>query len=195
MRLSQKYFRIRLTLLIAPLATLFFVFFNYGIFKDYLTPKVELNKSELIIDRLYHNTYIEKRIFKSDIIHKCFDISIKDQPYFIRLSDNLHSDMWGELKENFSTGDTLRILYADHLFQDTILYNPNELKINNVTVISFTERKRINFFALLGITGMTLLFGFVSVIAYKTYKDELFNVDKILFKKSKWKLLGRWIGE
>ncbi len=175
--------------------TMFFGFLNYGVFKDYLTPKVDLNKSELIIDRLYYNTYIEKHILKSDIIHKCFDISIKDQPFFIRLSDNLHSDKWDEIQEKFSTGDTLRILYAKRLLQDTILYNPNELKINNVTVISFTERKRINFYALLGITGMTLLFGFVSVIAYKTYKDELLNGDKILFKKSKLKLIGRWIGE
>ncbi|MES2621682.1 MAG: hypothetical protein V4615_12600 [Bacteroidota bacterium] len=182
-----------MALLIAPLATLFSAFLNYGLFKDYFTPKIDHNKSELIIDRLYHNTYIEKRILKSDIIHNCFDISVKDQPYVIRLSDNFHSDKWNEIHEKFSTGDTLKILYAKHLLQDTILNNPDEVKINNVTVISFSERKSIQFYMLLGITVMTLLFGYVSVIAYKTYVDELLDGDKKLYKKSKWKLFGRWI--
>lgn len=195
MRLSQKNFRIRTTLLLSPLATLFFAFLNYSVFKDYLAAKAELNKSELIIDSLYHNTYIKKRIIKSDIIHKCFDISIKNKPYLIRLSDNFHSDKWDEIQEKFSTGDTVRIVYAKRLLQDTILYNPDELIINNVTVISFTERKRIKLYFLIGTTVTTLLFGFVSVIAYKTYKAELLNGDKILYKKSKWKLIGRWLDE
>ena len=195
MRLSQKYFRVRLALLIATLMTLFLSFLNYGLIKDYLTVKEGILSETFIIDSLYFNSWIEKRTLKSDISRTCFDIRIKDKPYFIRLSDNSHSDKWIEIKEKFSSGDTLDILYKKRLLQDTILYNPDELKINKNTIISFTDRKKINAYAILGITGMTLVFGFVSFIAYKTYKKELLHSDKLLYRTSKWKLIGRWFDD
>ena len=143
MKLSQKYFRVRLTLLIPPLATLFLTFLNYGLIKDYLTTKEDLDNAKLIIDRLYYNTWIEKRTLKSDIVHKCFDISIKEQPYFIRLSDNSHSDKWDEMQDNFSSGDTLEVLFKKRLLQGTILYNPDELRINKNTIISLQTEKEL----------------------------------------------------
>lgn len=195
MRLNQKYFRVRLTLLIAPLATLFLIFLNYGLIKNQLTEKQDLISETLIIDKLYFNFWIEKRTLKSDIVHNCFDIRIKQKPYFIRLSDNSHSDKWKEIDKTFSSGDTLNILFKKELLQDTILYNPDELQINRNTMISFADRKKVNLYVMFGIAGMALMFGFVSIIAFKTYKDELLDSDKLVYRTSKWKLIGRWFKE
>lgn len=177
------------------MATLLFTFFSYGVIKDYITSKAELNKSKIVVDRLYFNTYLEKRILKSDLTHKCFDIGIKGQPYFIRLTDNSHSDKWEEIQEKYSPGDTIEILYANRLLQDTVLYNPNELIINHQIIISITETRRMNFWAMVLVTSMTLLFGFVTYIAYQTYREEFLDGDKILFNNSKWTLIGLWLKE
>lgn len=195
MKLSKKYFRIRITLIMAITLTIFSAVMSYILFTDYSIPKEDLNKSELIIDKLYHTTYIQKRSLKPDRISKCFEIRVKDKPYFIRLSDDFHIEKWDEIKEQFSNGDTLRVIYAKHLLQDSILHNPNEVLINSTTIISFDERKRIYFYSFLALICLILVSGFLSRIAYKTYKVEHLKEDKTLFKKSKLKLINRWISE
>lgn len=181
--------------MLTPLVILGLGFFLYLFTKDYLTSTSDLNKAVLIIDTIHDNTYIKKRILKPAVTHNCLDISIKEQRYFVRLSDGFHSNKWVEIQDEFSNGDTLEILYKDRLLQDTVLYNPTQVRINNKTIISFEKNRLIQLFGSIGIFVVILLFILVFYMAYNTYKEDHLNDDKILYKKNKWKIIGRWLGE
>ncbi|HTF02729.1 MAG TPA: hypothetical protein VK826_01855 [Bacteroidia bacterium] len=168
-------------------------FLDYVLLEDYLTTQADLKKATLIIDRMNYISYVEERWLK-DKVHEQFDISIQGQPYIVRLTDGFHSYNWDEILNKYSSGDTLEILYAPGLFQDTILANPHELKINGQAIIAWSDTKRVTLYLLLGTTAATLLFGFVSVLAYSTYKKHLLFGDTIIYHTSKWKLIKRWLG-
>jgi hypothetical protein len=194
MILSQKYFRVRTTLLFGTLMTLGLAFLDYVLLENYLTAQTDLEKATLIIDRMHLSSYVEERWLK-DKVHEQLDISIQGQPYVVRLTDGFHSINWDEILNNYSSGDTMEILYGPHLFQDSVLFNPDELKINGQAIIAWSDTKRVNLYLLLGTTAATLLFGFVSVLAYRTYKRHLRSGDTIIYHTSKWKLIKRWLRE
>ena len=87
------------------------------------------------------------------------------------------------------------ILFNNHALQDSILQNPAELIINNEKLIELDETKKWNLLVVVLTIIAILIFGLVSFLAYNTYKDELLKEDKILHKKSKWKLRGKWLNE
>lgn len=194
-KLSQKHFKIRTTLIIAPIVTLFLLFFDYSLIKDYLIHKESLNKATFIIDSFQDQVWVEKRLFKPDIINKCLDIKTKEPSHIIRLSDELFSNKWSIIQKRYSVGDTLVVLFKNRLLKNDTLYNPYEIKINKNTLISYEDNRRNNLYFVLLISFLILLFSFLSLIAYNTYKTKLLYNDKILYKKNKWKLIGRWLWE
>ena len=196
MKLSQKHFRIRLMLLIIPLMVLFMLIAAFYVYKSEFIPKDQQEKDTFIIEKIYSRTYVEERgFFKRDLKHENLIIELHKQPFSVVLSEDYFSKAWRKIERNFSKGDTIEILYIKQRLEDGTLHNPSEVKINRQTIISFNQTKELNLYLL----GFILLMIFISVIvfkmAYNTYKADLIKGDQALYKKSKWKLIGRWFGE
>jgi hypothetical protein len=196
MKLSQKHFRIRLMLLIIPLMVLFMLIAAFYVYKSEFIPKDQQEKDTFIIEKIYSRTYVEERgFFKRDLKHENLIIELHKQPFSVVLSEDYFSKAWRKIERNFSKGDTIEILYIKQRLEDGTLHNPSEVKINRQTIISFNQTKELNLYLL----GFILLMIFISVIvfkmAYNTYKADLIKGDQVLYKKSKWKLIGRWFGE
>ena len=196
MKLSQKHFRIRLMLLIIPLMVSFMLIAAFYVYKSEFIPKDQQEKDTFIIEKIYSRTYVEERgFFKRDLKHENLIIELQKQPFSVVLSEDYFSKAWRKIERNFSKGDTIEILYIKKRLEDGTLHNPSEVKINRQTIISFNQTKELNLYLL----GFILLMIFISVIvfkmAYNTYKADLIKGDQALYKKSKWKLIGRWFGE
>ena len=196
MKLSQKHFRIRLMLLIIPLMVLFMLIAAFYVYKSEFIPKDQQEKDTFIIEKIYSRTYVEERgFFKRDLKHENLIIELQKQPFSVVLSEDYFSKAWRKIERNFSKGDTIEILYIKERLEDGTLHNPSEVKINRQTIISFNQTKELNLYLM----GFILLMIFISVIvfkmAYNTYKADLIKSDQVLYKKSKWKLIGRWFGE
>ena len=196
MKLSQKHFRIRLMLLIIPLMVSFMLIAAFYVYKSEFIPKDQQEKDTFIIEKIYSRTYVEERgFFKRDLKHENLIIELQKQPFSVVLSEDYFSKAWRKIERNFSKGDTIEILYIKERLEDGTLHNPSEVKINRQTIISFNQTKELNLYLL----GFILLMIFISVIvfkmAYNTYKADLIKSDQVLYKKSKWKLIGRWFGE
>ena len=196
MKLSQKHFRIRLMLLIIPLMVSFMLIAAFYVYKSEFIPKDQQEKDTFIIEKIYSRTYVEERgFFKRDLKHENLIIELHKQPFSVVLSEDYFSKAWRKIERNFSKGDTIEILYIKERLEDGTLHNPSEVKINRQTIISFNQTKELNLYLL----GFILLMIFISVIvfkmAYNTYKADLIKSDQVLYKKSKWKLIGRWFGE
>ena len=196
MKLSQKHFRIRLMLLIIPLMVLFMLIAAFYVYKSEFIPKDQQEKGKFIIENIYAKTYVEERGgFKRDLKHETLEIELYNQPFIIVLSEDYFSKDWRKIERNFSKGDTIEILYIKQKLSDGTIHNPSEVKINRQTIIGFDQTKKLNSYLM----GFILLMIFLSVLvfkmAYNTYKADLIKGDQALYKKSKWKLIGRWFGE
>lgn len=196
MKLSQKHFRIRLMLLIIPLMVLFMLIAAFYVYKSEFIPKDQQEKDTFIIEKIYSRTYVEERgFFKRDLKHENLIIELQKQPFSVVLSEDYFSKAWRKIERSFSKGDTIEILYIKQKLEDGTLHNPSEVKINRQTIIGFNQTKELNLYLM----GFILLMIFISVLvfkmAYNTYKADLIKGDQALYKKSKWKLIGRWFGE
>lgn len=192
MKLNPKSWRIRTTLLIAPIAILFFGYFSIYIYKDDWISQARLSSDTQLIERVEINTFVEKRFLKPDRTRRNLDIIVKDKPYFIRLTDE--SKTWEKII-SYSYGDTVSILYNDRLFQDNSIRNPYELAINSDQIIRLSDTEERLFYGLIFMSTLTLTSGLIFILAYKTYREDLLSEDKLLFKTNKWGLFEKWVLE
>jgi hypothetical protein len=51
------------------------------------------------------------------------------------------------------------------------------------------------FWAVLGMVALNLVFGFIAVLAWKTYKELFWKGDKAVWKNSKWRFIKRFLNE
>lgn len=196
MKLSKKHFRIRLVLLITPMMVLMSIIFVFYIFTDEFIPKDKQEKGSFIIESIYSTTHIQERGgFKRDLKYENLEIELQNQPFIVVLSEESFTKEWRKIERNFSKGDTLEIIYVKDKLSDGTLYNPSEVKINRQTIISFAQTKKLNVYLLSFIVLIILLLSLVFKMAFNTYKADLMKSDQALSKKSKWKLIGRWLGE
>ena len=183
MNLIQKHFRIRTSLLILPIASVFMLTMTLKVAKDQFTKIEELSSGSYSIDTAYFSRYVEHRLLREDITLDGFDIKLFNVPFFIRLTDQSHSDSWRGIQSNSVKNATLKVWYVTHLMQDSILYNPNQLEINDKICISLNETKKMNLIALVFLSILTITFIIFSVHSFLTYRNSLFDEDKILVKK------------
>lgn len=193
-KLSPKYFNIRWTLFTAPLAAMALSVLIWFLAREYFTSRDELNKATFIIDSMHFTTYTEDRALGPDKTYRYFDITTREQ-YTIRLNDVLGEDKRDVIFANYSAGDTIEVLYTEHLMQGNLLSNPEEITINGHTIMSLEDNKRIILYLLTGVTIVVLLFLLVFVMAHRTYTKHLVKGDRIAAQKSKWKLIWRWLSE
>ena len=196
MRLNTNFFRIRLTMVFAPLLTIFFIYVSFKmILPDYLATTQELVCEYGIIQSVYPNIETHKQFLKSDTHQTCIDIELKNKSYIIRLTDKLEEDKWLVINDNLNKNKTIEFKYLPHLLHDKILYNPNELSIDNKIIIHFSDSKRFILWLLIGACLASLLFGFISFLAIKTYVVEFLTIDRVTYKKGVWKLIRVWIND
>jgi len=196
MRLSQKYFRIRLVLLLTPFVLVVLAFFIFTLVSNYFVSQEALNVASFTIDKKYFGSFDERPFLKTKKKnYTCYDITVREQPTIIRLSESTHRDKWYEIHDNYAKGDNLVVLYADHLLKDDILHNPHELRINNNIIISLDDNKKLSKHTYIIIAVMAMLFLFYAYLAYKTYLIEYLEEDKRLYRENKWALIKRWLNE
>lgn len=196
MKLSKNTFRIRLVLLITPMLGLMMLVFAYSFYKSDFIPKDKQEKGSFIIESIYSTTHIQERGgFKADLKNENLEIELQNQAFIVVLTEESFTKAWRIIERNFSKGDTLEIIYIKDKLSDGTLHNPSEVKINRQTIISFAQTKKLNVYLLSFIVLIILLLSLVFKMAYNTYKADLMESDQALRKKSKWKLIGRWLGE
>lgn len=190
MRLNPKYFKVRLTLLVLPLMTLVIATLSMWLVAGWMDTREDLESATLIIDKIQPGSETETRFLK-DKIRRFVDINVKNQPWSIHLSDEYPDNSLDRLEE-YSTGDTIEILYYNYLFFDGIFHNPSEVKINGDAVISFEETHEQMSWLLLAVISGILLLSFLSFLAFKTYKELMWEGDKAIYAQSKWLFFKRW---
>lgn len=182
-------------LMLATLITVTLLSFCCWGFTQYAVTKDELNSATLIADKLYFTTYIQKGFKGPDKIIRRLDIHIADRPFIIRLNDNFNSAVLDAMQRKFPDGGTVEILYDNTLLQDSILYNPHEIKINGETFIGLDDTKDLILRISTCVFAAALLFGFVSLLAFRTYKQLMWEGDKAIYRESKWIFIKRWFRE
>jgi len=196
MRLNTNFFRIRLTMVFAPLLTIVFLYVSFKmILPDYLATTQELISDYGIIQSVYPNVETQKQFLKSDTHQTCIDIEIKNKSYIIRLTDKLEKDKWVLINDSLNKNRTIEFKYSPRLLHDKILYNPDELSIDNKIIIHFSDSKKFIFLLFIGACLASILFGFISFLAIKTYVEEFLSIDRLTYKKGVWKLLRVWIND
>lgn len=168
----------------------------YSFYKSDFIPKDKQEKGSFIIENIYSTTHIQERGgFKRDLKYENLEIELQNQPFIVVLSEESFTKEWRKIERNFSKADTLEIIYIKDKLSDGTLYNPSEVKINRQTIISFAQTTKLNVYLLSFMILIILLLSLVFKMAYNTYKADLMKNDQALRNKSKWKLIGRWLGE
>jgi len=179
-------------MVIAPLATLFFLYFSFiKLLPDYLMTREELASDSGVIKSIYQNIETKKYV-KSHTHKECLDIELKNRNYIIRLTDGSEKDEWLVINDKRNLNKTIEFRYLPHVFHDNILYNPSELVIDNKTILEFNDSKKSSFWIFIGLCLAGILFGFFSFLAIKTYINEFLAIDRETYKKGFGKLIKAW---
>lgn len=196
MKLNTNYFRVRLTMIFAPLATVVFllscVFF---ILPDYLLTVKDVESDRGVLQSATRNVYPKKRYLLPDAMRDCVDIRMQGKNYLIRLDDKAETGKWDVITDSANVGKNIEIKYPGSYFQKGIVLNPKELSIDDEVIIHFDANKNTVLIAFIGFSIITLLFGFASYLAIKTYREDLLSEDKMLYRSNKWKLIWLWLRE
>lgn len=195
MKLNTNFFRIRLTMTLAPIATVFFIYICFkSILPNYLETKKDLITERGIIQAIYPNRETRKVLLNTSY-PKCLDIQLYDKKYIIRLTDTSEEDKWSIINNTNNINKTIEIKHSIKSSDIEILYNPKELAIDNKVIIHFNDDKPVIFWLLVGCIIVGLAFGFVSFLAIKTYIEDYLPGDREDYKKSIWKLIRVWIND
>lgn len=190
MRLNPKYFHIRPALVFTSLlSVVLLVVWCWALVQHLTSRKDELNKATFILQEAHFRSETEEGWLR-DKVHHYVDIDLKDQPYAIRLSDEFHSDAWNKIHE-YASGDTIVVFYYAHLFHDSVLNNPSELNINGHSIISYEDtQKEISWVLTATLLGLSLL-SLYAFLAYRTYRQLMWEGDKAVYAQSKWLFFKR----
>lgn len=195
MKLNTNFFRIRLTMILAPIATVFFLCLCFKfILPNYLATTKDLFTDHGIIQSIYPNEETKKVLLNTSH-HGCLDIKLYDRKYIIRLSDKFKENKWAIIYNANNINKEIEIKKLHNFPNDGIVYNPNELSIDNKIIIHFNNDKTIILWCLIGSLIVGLLFGFTSCLAIKTYIEDNLSGDKADYKKGLSKLIRVWIND
>ena len=193
MRLKNKYRHVRRRILLLPFWVLFlaFILFRF-LLPDYFVQEKDLDTDSGIIQDVYihsdpthkgkgHNSYI--------------DIHLADKPYFIRLSSSGDDKYWPLINNPVNISKPIEVKFQTRRLHNHILDNPNQISIDNKVIIPYNSKQTlIGWFAL----GEILIIITCLIVIYwsiRTYKIELYELDKKIGQKSKWELFLVWLGD
>lgn len=172
---------------------LIFILFTY-ILPDYLLKESELEVDTGIIRKTFMNKYL-KRVRSATVYKTCLDVILAGKSYFIRFTDDYDNKYWEVINEETNISKTITVKFQSRLLHDNILYNPNEVLINNKVIIPADSKKWV-----LGLILIVLLIGISTCIYFftsflKIYKESLYTEDKETKRESLWKLVMVWIDD
>ena len=140
------------------------------------------------------NKYL-KRVRSATVYKTCLDVILAGKSYFIRFTDDYDNKYWEVINEETNISKTITVKFQSRLLHDNILYNPNEVLINNKVIIPADSKKWV-----LGLILIVLLIGISTCIYFftsflKIYKESLYTEDKETKRESLWKLVMVWIDD
>ena len=136
---------------------------------------------------------MEKFIFKRDKYHPCIDIKVAGKPYRIRLTNTLFRNYWSTINKQSNIGKEIEVKFQKRLLQHDMLYNPNQITINDTLIIPYNAGKYFGIWMVIAAVGVVILCCFLFYSTLITYKDEMLQLDKQLWRENKWKFVSVWL--
>lgn len=157
--------------------------------------KYELNEGRGTILSIRDSFDTLDRLHRPTKFEPCFDIMLKDNKPFIRISK-----AYEKYRELFKTlkiqNNEVVYFYHDRRYRGYKVYNPSELTIGGLKIIDFDSEHRNNKLYYSFIVLFDILVFFFLVVAMATYRENQVHVDKnLLAEKKYWKLAGKWWDE
>lgn len=176
--------------------TFMILFLSYILLKylipDYFVKENDLKTDKAIIQNVFKNKLYSRKISRQSL-SSCIDIVLVDKPYFVRLSDGLDKQYWALINDTNNISREIEVEFQNRLLHDNILYNPNQVSIDNRIIIPFnSKRKFIGWFIIIAsIVDIVCIYFFCESL--KKYKANLYSWDKKVGQQSKWKLFLLWL--
>lgn len=173
---------------------LFFILLKY-LLPDYLVKEDELKSDSGVIQSAFMNKYLEYGRYRGMDYKRCLDVILIGKSYHIRFNDELDAKYWPIIIDSRNFSKTIKIKFQARLLHDNILYNPNEVIINDKVIIPADSKK--------GFIGWFILFVIIAIgsciyFLYSftiIYKKDLYFDDKETINDSLWKLIMVWIDD
>lgn len=194
-RLSEKYFRVRLTIILTSCFFVFIVSMTILGTSELGLEKIELNKGQGTLLSIRESYDTIDRLHRPTKYEPCFDIMLEDNKPFIRLSKDY--EKYREIFKNLKIqNNEVVYFYHDRRYREYKVYNPSELVIGGFKITDFdSEHRNDKLYYSLMVLFDILVF-FVLVVALVTYRENQVHVDKSLIaEKQYWKLAGKWWDE
>ena len=178
-------------LVLLPLLTLFIAFALFKfLIPDYFTELKDLHTDKGIIQDVYVNKYVKKRVS-----YHCVNIILRDKPYYIRLSDNVIENYWAAVINKNNIGKTIQLNYQRRLLHGNILHDPNQISIDNKIIVPFDSKHKSIGWSVIIFIAVIIGCVYTFYVALQTYKADFYVSDKETAQKSKWKLFSVWLTE
>lgn len=192
--IHTKYYKLRKKILGFSVVILLILVFLGAFISDYLVKENDLKIDSGIIKYTLLNTYPEYERY--GIIYKnCLDIILANKPYYIRLTDELNNKHWIEINDKRNFSKTIQVKFQSRLLQENVLYNPNQLSIDNRIIIPWDSDKNfIEWTIVFAIIVLAVSVYYFSKLLNQ-YKEQLYFQDKQTGQESKWKLISTWIND
>ena len=194
MLISPKYVKIRLTMIMLPFLGVGVIFFIILFASDLLIKKTDLNQLSGTIENITQYEYYDsKKIGRGPKTYEVLEIHT--QNYIVRLSDGFEKQFWNKIDNPNNISKILRIHYSPRLQTNKIIWNPEELIIGEITILSLNDQKTVLKWITIGFSIFLCLVIFIEIWLVKTYKILYLRKDQMsdspliweIVKKAFWK--------
>ena len=162
------------------------------ILPDYLVKENELITDSGIIQYTFMNKYPEHERLRT-VYKNCLDVVLVGKPYYIRFTDALDSKYWKIINDTTNYSKSIQVKFQARLLQKNILYNPNEVLIDNKIIIPSDSKKAFLGWLVIVLMAIIIFCGYLFSLLWKQYRQKLYWEDKEISQESKWKLFMVWL--
>lgn len=161
---------------------------------DLLIKKTDLNQLSGTIENITQYEYYDsKKIGRGPKTYEVLEIHT--QNYIVRLSDGFEKQFWNKIDNPNNISKILRIHYSPRLQTNKIIWNPEELIIGEITILSLNDQKTVLKWITIGFSIFLFLVIFIEIWLVKTYKILYLRKDQMsdspliweIVKKAFWK--------
>jgi hypothetical protein len=159
---------------------------------DYLLKESDLKTDAGVIQYASMSKYVEQERYGT-VLKNCLDVYLKDKSYYVRFTDELKNKYWARILDKENVSKKIELKFQERLLQDSILYNPNEVLIDNKVIIPVDSERNFQLLILIIFTTIIIACAYFLLRLWQQYKEELYSDDKQISAESKWKLISTWI--
>jgi hypothetical protein len=195
--IHPKYYKLRKKILGISILILFILFVDLKFFlPDYLVKESDLKIDSGIIKYSFYNKYITRRSNHLGYMYvNCLDVVLVDKPYVVRFTSATDDKYWEIIMDSRNYSKPIQVKYQERLLHNNILWNPNEVLIDNKIIIPSDSKKSLIGLIFLFFIAGAIVCGNYLFSLWKQYKEELYSEDLIVSQESKWKLFMVWLDE